>query len=104
MMRERVADLASLDLVLLTLDTYLTRAGSNMQRKQKKLTVEQELAVLRFWAQGIDIARTFTQAEVASVDGLAAAINAVASLPAALGWDEEEPRQAVSRRARPVQH
>jgi hypothetical protein len=49
------------------------------------------LAVLRFWAEGAEIAQRFDQAEIMSVPELAAAIEAVKLLPAAIGWEDEQP-------------
>lgn len=49
-----------------------------------------QTAILRFWAQGMDITQTFSQAEINSVPGLAAAIETVRVLPSLAGWDEED--------------
>lgn len=49
-----------------------------------------QLAILRFWAQAIDITRTFSQAEIKMVPELVAAISAVKLLPAAIGWEDDE--------------
>lgn len=51
-----------------------------------------ELSVLRFWAEGVGILEKFTWAEIASIPGLAAAIEAVKILPAMIGWDDDEPQ------------
>ena len=57
----------------------------------KALSVELELAVLRFWAEGVEITHKFSQSEINSVPGLAAAIEAVSTLPSLIGWGDEEP-------------
>ena len=55
-----------------------------------KISHDQEIAILRFWAQAMDIARTFRDDEIRSVPGLAAAIEAARPLPDAIGWGGEE--------------
>jgi hypothetical protein len=49
-----------------------------------------ELAVLRFWAHGLSLSQQFSRAEIASVPGLAEAIDAIRSLPGAIGRDEDD--------------
>ena len=77
-----------------------------MPVKRKQLSPEQERAVLRFWAQGADIARTFTREEIAAIEGLDDAIEAVFKLPGSLGWEDEEPSEMFlfNRRTKPFQH
>jgi hypothetical protein len=62
-----------------------------MSQEFRALSVELELAVLRFWAAGVDITQKFGQSEINSVPGLATAIEAVKALPLVIGWGDEEP-------------
>jgi hypothetical protein len=61
--------------------------------------VDFELAILRFWAEGIGITQRFSRQQIMAVPGLAAAIEAVKALPAAIGWDDEEPQEHQAKRA-----
>ena len=87
-------------------DDVTSFRGATMPVKRKQLSPEQERAVLRFWAHGADIARTFTREEIAAVEGLDAAIEAVYKLPGSLGWGDEEPRGmvVVTRQTKPFHH
>ena len=49
-----------------------------------------EIAILRCWAEGATLAQQFSKADIASVPGLAAAVEAAMALPAAIGWDDAE--------------
>jgi hypothetical protein len=61
-----------------------------MASELKSLSPSLEMAILRFWAQGLSISQQFSEAEIKSVPGLAAAIDAIGTLPAAIGRDDDD--------------
>jgi hypothetical protein len=67
-----------------------------MSRQSVNLTIDQEMAVLQFWARGKDIKLQFSAEEIASVRGLSAALEAVLVLPASIGWDDVAADEMVS--------
>jgi hypothetical protein len=56
----------------------------------KSLSPELEFAILRLWAQGLSLSQQFGEAEIRSIPGLAAAIDAIRALPSAIGRDEDD--------------
>jgi hypothetical protein len=60
-----------------------------MTRQPVKISPEKEIVILQFWAQAIDIIRSFSAEEIQSVKGLAQALHAARELPDAIGWGEE---------------
>jgi hypothetical protein len=72
-----------------------------MVRKGKELNLQEELSILQFWAYGKDLSRRLGPEKLRAVKGLDTAIKAVSCLPAAIGWDDDEPR-VKSRRASPT--
>lgn len=72
-----------------------------MTRQSIKISPEKEIVILQFWAQAIDIIRSFSPEEIKSVKGLAQALDAARKLPDAIGWgDEHAVRSQVSRSTR----
>ena len=61
-----------------------------MTRQSYKLSPEKELVILQFWAQAVDILRSFSPEDVEAVRGLGQALEAARKLPDAIGWGEEE--------------
>lgn len=68
--------------------------GPGMAREEFKaqdnnpVSPELQLAVLRLWAAALQMEQGFSRHEIESVPGLAQAIQAVQSLPSAIGWDD----------------
>jgi hypothetical protein len=67
-----------------------------MPRGSDTISPEQEIEILQFWAQAMDIKRKFTPEQIQSVRGLSEAIEAALKLPDEIGWGEE---RSVGRRA-----
>jgi len=61
-----------------------------MTRQPNKISLEKEIVILQFWAQAIDILRSFSPEEIKSVQGLSQALEAARRLPDAIGWGEEQ--------------
>ncbi|NIX75274.1 hypothetical protein [Microvirga terricola] len=60
-----------------------------MTRPSIKISAEQEITILQFWAQAMDIKRTFTPEEIQSVPGLSKAIEVAKTLPDGIGWGND---------------
>lgn len=61
-----------------------------MARRFQSPDSDLEWAVLRFWAHGVSLSQQFSPAEIASVPGLADAIDAIRDLPQALGREDDK--------------
>jgi hypothetical protein len=63
-----------------------------MVEQRTELDLEEELLILLFWAYGRDISRKLGAERLRAVAGLENAIEAVAHLPMAIGWDDGDLR------------
>ena len=55
-----------------------------------ELNLDEELLLLLFWAYGKEISHKLGPGRLEAVPGLKAAIDAIANLPAAIGWDDSD--------------
>ncbi len=69
-----------------------------MSRTAAELSLDEELMILMFWAQGIDILQRLGKERVKAIPELQKAIEAVSHLPHAIGWDDEPQRGRPVRR------
>lgn len=60
-----------------------------MNRAKAKLGLNEELMILQFWAQGIDILQMFSEEQLQAVPSLKRAIEATSGLPSEIGWGDE---------------
>jgi hypothetical protein len=56
-----------------------------------------ELAILHLWAAAMQIEQGFSRQEVESIRALSRAIDAIHSLPSAIGWDDVLPNYVLER-------
>jgi hypothetical protein len=68
-----------------------------MPRQSITISPVQEMLVLQFWAQAMDISRVFSSEEIRSIPGLATAIEAAMQLPDAIGWTEASQSETLDR-------
>lgn len=61
---------------------------SESEDADDSITPMLELAILRFWAAGMHMERSFSRQEIDLIPELSRAIEAVQRLPAAIGWDD----------------
>jgi hypothetical protein len=60
-----------------------------MTRAKTELGLNQEMMILQFWAQGIDILQTFSEDQLRAVPSLKKAIEIASRLPHEIGWGDE---------------
>ena len=64
-----------------------------------ELSIDQEILLLQFWALSIDIARRLPAETCRAIGGLQLSLDAAATIPAAIGWEDDAPLAAALNRS-----
>ena len=66
-----------------------------MTEETAGLDLDEELLILLFWAYGRDVSKRLGAEKIKSIEGLERAIEAISSLPSAIGWDGRDFRKEI---------
>ncbi len=65
-----------------------------------ELSIDQEILLLQFWALSVEVARRIPADTCRAVGGLQAALDGAATIPVAIGWEDDVDAAAALTRPR----